>query len=133
MNTPPIVLGKVSSRILAALSLLLGSCLVAIAVMLLNASGPSVDVETGIVTFPISFAAFFLFLAWRFWQSPQQQALGEESHWRRLAIFMFVLALAGIVLWHWIAALFPAIIGILCLMKHRAIGDRIASFIARFP
>lgn len=134
MSTPPIVLGPVFSRAMAAVFLLMGAGLAAISLALLHV--PKLEAEADFsMIFPLTFpfSAFFLFLAWRCWQSAGKPEFAPDSHWRRLGFCLLCFALAGTLLWKWVVALFPLVVGGICLMKDRAIGDKIAKVLQWIP
>lgn len=133
MSTPPIVLGPAISRALAAIFLLMGTGFAAISLWLLSLRELQGNPELGVVSFAITFSAFFIFLGWRFWQSAGNSELAPDSHWRRLGFCLLCFALASTLLWNWVVALFPLVVGGICLMKDRAIGDRMAKALAFFP
>lgn len=133
MSTPPIILGAIPSRAIATVCLLLGACFAAISIFLLYLPKLQADPDLSIITFPVTFGVFFLFLAWRFWQSAGKTELAPTSHWRLLGFGLLGFALISMLLWNWVVALFPFFVGGFCLLKVRAIDDRITKILWWIP
>ena len=73
-----------------------------------------------ILSIPASFAIFFSIITYKLLITKNRLRGGElmsKNGWLAMTILMFIIAVSIAVIGHWIGSIFPALIGIICLIR----------------
>ena len=73
-----------------------------------------------ILSIPASFAIFFSIVTYKLLITRNRLRGGElmsKNGWLAMTILMFIIAASIAVIGHWIGSIFPALIGIICLIR----------------
>ena len=73
-----------------------------------------------ILSIPASFAIFFSIITYKLLITRNRLRGGElmsKNDWLAMTILMFIIAISIAVIGHWIGSIFPALIGIICLIR----------------
>lgn len=73
-----------------------------------------------ILSIPASFAIFFSVITYRLLITRNRLKGGElmsNNGWLTITLIMFIIAMSVAVIGHWIGSIFPAVVGIICMLK----------------